>query len=124
MLSQLVLYIYRLIVILGVDYYLQKKFLWIGFRKSGVHVCVPLHRSSYTISVAKIIIVTHTNFISSIENWGPRKSKEKNIHQLHFSSVILQQRCQSSPDAKIYSCASIASKDAIHVISLFICYHF
>src|ERR1700685_269341 len=62
-----------LVVILGIDDHGQDETLRIGRGKSGVSVRTPLHRSTYSIPIAKGHIVAHSNLIAVVNH---RRSRQ------------------------------------------------
>src|SRR2546430_16121386 len=70
--------------------------LGVGGRKASVPASAPLHRSPYSVSVAQIDIVPHSDFVAVIDDGSARQGHQYAIHQLDASAVIFQQRSQPS----------------------------
>mgnify|MGYP003478043526 CR=1 FL=1 len=96
----------------------------VGAGKTTVSVYIPLHGSSYAVSVAKMIVIAHADFIPVINNGGAGKRKEEDIHNFYLSPVISKKRGKSPPDTKVYTRDTVFSIDPVHIIFLLVSYHF
>src|ERR1700688_4974066 len=58
-----------LVVVLRVDDHGQDQTLRISRRKSCVAIRAPLHWSTYSVAIAKIDVVSHSDFIAIVNHW-------------------------------------------------------
>ena len=103
--------------------YRQKQPLGAGLGEAGVAVLIPLHRGTYSVAVAQIIIVTHADLVAVVDDGSARHGEEQHIHQLDLSAVVFHQWCQPAADAEVDTSARVSGIDPVHIVTLLIGHH-
>ncbi len=111
-------------MIFRVDNQREIHFLRIAERKPSISIGIPLHRSPDAVTIAKIIVVSHSNFVPVIDDRRTGKRKEEDVHQMDLRKSIVQQRRKSSSDAEIDTGPWIIGVRAVHIITLLFRHHF
>jgi hypothetical protein len=98
----------------------QHEIFRIGARESAIAVGRPLHRRAHTVAVAQMDVVAHADLVAVIDHRRAGHRQQQPAHQFDASSVMFQQRCQTTPNAQIEPRAPVARIGVPEIVTLLV----
>ena len=92
--------------------------------KASIGAVIPLHRCAHTVAVMQPNVISHSDFITVVDDGRARQGEKKRVSEHDLAVIVIQQGCQTTTDAKIQAHTRIGSKFLPHPFAFFFGDHF